>query len=56
LSNLKAVILKGENHLKYNGTCNALIRITQSIKADYISTDQYPGKRIIKQRALNAQS
>ena len=41
MSNLKAVILKGENHLKDNGTCNIKIRITHSRKADYISTDLY---------------
>ena len=41
MSNLKAVILKGEHHIKDNGTCNIKIRITHSRKADYISTDLY---------------
>ncbi len=41
MSNLKAVILKGESHIKDNGSCNIKIRITHSRKADYISTDLY---------------
>jgi integrase len=41
MSNMKAVILKGEHHIKDNGTCNIKIRITHSRKADYISTDLY---------------
>ncbi len=41
MSNLKAVILKGEHHIKDNGSCNVKIRITHSRKVDYISTDLY---------------
>jgi hypothetical protein len=41
MSNLKAVILKGEHHIKDNGTCNIKIRITHSRKVDYISTNLY---------------
>jgi integrase len=41
MSNLKAVILKGDHHIKDNGTCNVKIRITHCRKVDYISTDLY---------------
>jgi len=41
MSNLKAVILKGEPHIKDNGTCNIKIRITHLRKVDYISTNLY---------------
>lgn len=41
MSTFKAVLLKGNNHLKEDGTSNIKIRITHDRKADYISTDLY---------------
>jgi hypothetical protein len=41
MSTFKAVLLKGNIHLKDDGTSNIKIRITHDRKADYISTDLY---------------
>ena len=41
MSTYKAVILKGKNHIKDDGSSNIKIRITHNRKADYISTDLY---------------
>jgi hypothetical protein len=41
MSTFKAVLLKGNNHLKEDGTSNIKIRITHNRIADYISTDLY---------------
>jgi integrase len=41
MSTFKAVILKGNVHLKEDGTSNIKIRVTHNRKADYISTDLF---------------
>lgn len=41
MSTFKAVLLKGNIHLKDDGTSNIKIRVTHDRKADYISTDLY---------------
>jgi len=41
MATFKAVILKGDIHIKSDGTANIKIRITHNRKADYISTDLY---------------
>ena len=41
MSTFKAVILKGNIHLKNDGTTNIKTRVTHSRRADYISTDLY---------------
>jgi site-specific recombinase XerD len=41
MSTFKAVLLKGNIHLKDDGTSNIKIRITHNRKADYISTDLF---------------
>lgn len=39
MATFKAVILKGEGHVKADGTTNLKIRITHNKKSEYISTD-----------------
>ncbi len=41
MSTFKAVLLKGNIHLKDDGTSNIKIRVTHNRKADYISTDLF---------------
>ena len=41
MATFKAVILKGANHTKSDGTTNLKIRVTHNRKADYISTDLF---------------
>jgi len=41
MATFRAVILKGENHLKIDNTTNIKIRVTHNRKADYISTDLF---------------
>lgn len=41
MATFKPVILKGDIHIKSDGTTNLKIRITHNRKADYISTDLY---------------
>ena len=41
MSNFKAVVFKGSNQVKNDGSTNIKIRITHNRKADYIATDLY---------------
>lgn len=41
MATFKAVILKGDNFIKSDGTTNLKIRITHNLKADYISTNYF---------------
>jgi len=41
MATFKAVIFKGENHIKSDGSTNIKIRITHNRRADYISTKWY---------------
>ena len=41
MSTYKAVILKGKNHIKNDGSTNVKIRITHNNRVSYISTDLY---------------
>ena len=41
MATFRAVVLKGENHIKADNTTNIKIRVTHNRKADYISTDLF---------------
>ena len=57
MATFKAVILKGEHHVKSDGTTNLKIRVTHNRKADYISTDLFviPDKTKRGYSSLNAE-
>lgn len=48
MATFRAVVLKGENHLKADNTTNIKIRITHDQKAGYISTDLYINPDLFK--------
>ena len=48
MATFRAVVLKGENHVKTDSTTNVKIRVTHNRKADYISTDLYVSPDMFK--------